>query len=59
MHTTPTMISVPKGSKPLSAAHIALVKLLARIAVEDYLQEVEHLNIEQSAAVEVSDHAIR
>ena len=40
MRQTPTMTGIQKASKPLSAAHIALVKLLAGIAVADYLREI-------------------
>ena len=55
-HTTP---SVPTGTRPLRVEHVELIKLLAAIAVEDYLLGVEHLNEEQSAVKEVSNHAVR
>ena len=47
-----------RRSVGLTPAHRELLKLLAVIAVEGYLQEVEHLNDEQSAVKEVSDHAV-
>ena len=39
MRTMPNMITVPKGRKPLTAAHVGLLKLLARVAVEDFVRE--------------------
>ena len=40
MIRTPTKISVPKTSRPLTPEHIGLLKMLAGIAVADYLREI-------------------
>ena len=44
MHTTPAMTGIPKGTRPLSAAHIELIRLLAKVAVERYLEQCADSN---------------
>lgn len=57
MRTTTHRLNIPKSRKPLTPAHIALIKLLAEIAVKELL-ESESLHDEPSTVKGVGDYAI-
>jgi hypothetical protein len=55
MHTTPTRL--PKLGRPPSLALVALTKLLAQVAIEDFLRE-QQKNDERNADAVRGDQAI-